>query len=115
MKMAKGDKMKESTLQQIICQYMSANGIFYFSIPNEHYNISFKQRTVLKKMGLVPGMPDLAILANNTIYFMELKVEDGVLNKHQKIIIPRLIEKGYKVAIVYSYEQAVEQLKRWGV
>ena len=107
--------MKESTLQQIICQYMSANGIFYFSIPNEHYNISFKQRATLKKMGLVPGMPDLAILANGTIYFMELKVEDGVLNKHQKIIIPRLIEKGYQVAIVYNFEQAVEQLKMWGV
>jgi hypothetical protein len=66
-------------------------------------------------MGLVPGMPDLAILANGTIYFMELKVEDGILSKHQKIIIPRLIEKGYQVAIVYNFEQAVEQLKMWGV
>lgn len=107
--------MKESTLQQVICEFLSIRGIFYFSIPNEHYNISHAQRSTLKKMGLVPGMPDLAILANGTIYFMELKVEDGILSKHQKIIIPRLIEKGYQVAIVYNFEQAVEQLKIWVV
>ena len=65
-------------------------------------------------MGLVPGMPDLAILANGTIYFMELKVEGNTLNKSQKIIIPILVGRGYNVAVMYNFEQAVGQLLRLG-
>jgi len=105
----------ESMLQQMICEYMSLKGIFYFSIPNEHYNISYAQRTTLKKMGLVSGIPDLAILANDTVYFMELKSTSGKLNKHQKIVIPALRKRGYNVAIIRSLDQAIEQLNAWGI
>ena len=82
---------QESRLQQMTCEYLSLNNIFYFSIPNEHWNISFAELNALKKRGMVPGMPDLAILKNQKIYFLEFKSKRGKLSKNQQIIIDYLI------------------------
>ena len=106
---------QESMLQQMICEYLSLNNIFYFSIPNEHWNISFAELNALKKRGMVPGMPDLAILKNQKIYFLEFKSERGKLSKNQQIIIDYLITHNYEVAIVRSFRSAMEILKLWGI
>jgi len=106
---------QESRLQQITCEYLSLNNIFYFSIPNEHWNISFAELNALKKRGMVPGMPDLAILKNQKIYFLEFKSEKGELSKNQQIIIDYLIAHNYKVAIVRNFDSAMEILKIWGL
>ena len=107
--------MKESIIQQQICEYLSLQGIFYFSIPNEHYNISFAQRTTLQKMGLVSGMPDLCILHNGTAYFLEVKNETGKPSKQQLLIHKILTEKNFKVAIVRSVEDVQKILKEWRI
>ena len=107
--------MKESIIQQQICNYLSAVGVFYFSPLNEvammlfmafkiSKEVSFKIMTHLKKMGLLPGIPDICILANNTCYFLEVKNETGKPSKQQLIIHKALTDKGYKVAIVRSVE-----------
>jgi len=107
--------MKESIIQQQICDYLSLQGIFYFSIPNEHYNISHGQRVTLQKMGLVSGMPDLCILHNGTAYFLEVKNETGKASKQQLIIHKALTDKGYKVVIVRSVEDVKTILTVWSV
>ena len=107
--------MKESIIQQQICDYLSAVGVFYFSIPNEHYNISHGQRVTLHKMGMLSGIPDICILANNTCYFLEVKNETGKPSKQQLIIHRVLTEKGYKVAIVRSVEDVKTILVVWSV
>ena len=107
--------MKESIIQQQICEYLSLCGIFYFSIPNEHYNISFGQRVTLQKMGLVSGMPDLCILHNGTIYFLEVKNETGKLSVHQRLIHKILFNKGFKVAVVRSVDDVQKIIKEWGI
>ena len=96
--------MKESIIQQQVCDYLSAVGVFYFSIPNEHYNISHGQRVTLHKMGMLSGIPDICILANGTCYFLEVKNETGKPSKQQLIIHKALTDKGYKVAIVRSVD-----------
>lgn len=106
---------QESMLQQMICEYLSLNNIFYFSIPNEHWNISFAELNALKKRGMVPGMPDLAILKNQKIYFLEFKSKNGKLSENQQIIIDYLITHNYKVAIVRNFDSAMEILKIWGL
>ena len=107
--------MKESIIQQQICDYLSAVGVFYFSIPNEHYNISHGQRVTLHKMGMLSGIPDICILANNTCYFLEVKNETGKPSKQQLIIHKALIDRGYRVAIVRSVEDVKTILTVWSV
>lgn len=104
-------KKTESILQQQICEYLSIKGVFYFSVPNEHYNISHAQRMTLKKMGLLPGMPDLAILANGSIYFLEVKTESGRVSEQQKNIHNVLTSMGYIVEVVRSVEDVQRFVK----
>jgi hypothetical protein len=107
--------MKESIIQQQICEYLSIRGIFFFSIPNEHYNISHRQLMTLKKMGLVSGMPDLCILHGGRVYFLEVKNETGTLSDNQKNIHAILSDKGYPVSIVRSVENVESALRLWGI
>ena len=97
--------MKESVIQQQICDYLSAAGYFYFSVPNEHYNISHGQRTQLKKMGLTPGIPDLVVcLENGRVIFLEVKTAKTGLTGSQPFIHLALQKKGHTVYIVRSVE-----------
>ena len=118
--------MKESIIQQQICDYLSAVGVFYFSPLNEvammlfmafkiSKEVSFKIMTHLKKMGLLPGIPDICILANNTCYFLEVKNETGKPSKQQLLIHNILTEKNFKVAIVRSVEDVQKIIKEWGI
>jgi len=107
--------MKESIIQQQICDYLSAVGVFYFSIPNEHYNISHGQRVTLHKMGMLSGIPDICVLANGTAYFLEVKNETGKPSKQQLLIHNILTEKNFKVAIVRSVEDVQKIIKEWGI
>ena len=106
---------KETTLQEMTCNLLSSLNIFYFSIPNEHWNISFAALNALKKRGMVPGMPDLAILKNQKIYFLEFKSKNGKLSKNQQIIIDYLIAHNYDVAVVDNFDDTREMLKLWGI
>jgi len=94
---------EEENLQIQICDYLSQHGIFYFSIPNEHGEKVGR----LKKMGLCGGMPDLGILHNKKIYFIEVKSKEGILKKNQKLIQPKIAELGFDVITVYSFSEAV--------
>lgn len=118
--------MKESILQQQICEFLSLHGIFYFAPLNESAMLALKKSNVpektryiiinfLKKMGMVPGLPDLAILANKTVYFMELKVGKNTTSEKQNRISTILIKLGYNVAIIHSFTEAEEILKIWRV
>ena len=118
--------MKESIIQQQIWDYLSAAGVFYFSILNEtaimilkmfHIPdaVSYRIVSFLKKMGILPGMTDICILANNTCYFLEVKNETGKPSKQQLIIHKALTDKGYKVAIVRSVEDVKTILTVWSV
>lgn len=102
----------EAVLQMSIHDLLSRAGVFHFSIPNERSNQ--KTMSKLKKMGLAPGMPDLCILENGTIYFIEFKSEKGKLSDKQKMLHRILKEKGYQVAAAYSFEEAYKILNEWG-
>lgn len=118
--------MKESLLQQQVRQMLSIYGIFHFAVMNESammilnsFKIPSKTKAIiithLKKMGLTPGIPDLCILGNKTIYFMEFKVGDKVMNEQQILISTILRSQGYQVAEIRSYAEAKKQLEKWGV
>jgi hypothetical protein len=118
--------MKESTIQQQICEYLSIHGIFFFAIQNENLMMMIKMFKVperagyalvshSKKMGMVPGMPDLCIIleGNYKPVFMEVKNENGEVSKQQKIIHAALFNLGFFVHIVRSVEDVENVLKKY--
>lgn len=134
-------KRTESTLQMSIHDLLSRCCVFHFAPLNETAmmtimimicNMMGKKVTIdkipkwlkviiariinyLKKMGLTDGIPDIVILHNSTVYFLELKSENGKLSDVQKIIHAALIRMGYQVATAYNFEEAYGKLKEWGM
>lgn len=122
--------MKESTIQQVIVNYLSRiaaeNKFTFFSIPNEGFmraleshaiqnKMSFQLLSQLKKMGLTPGMPDLCIIKKGKVFFLEVKNEKGRLNNIQKIIIDKLSFCGAKTFVVRSIRDTINKLNEWGI
>jgi len=60
---------------------------------------------------MIPGIPDLAILHDKKIYFMEFKSEKGKLTKQQMIVVEYLREHGYNVAVVRNFQEVMDTLK----
>lgn len=119
-------KRTESTIQMSVHDLLSRAGIFHFAPLNETAMMILKMFKVpdktcctiinyLKKMGLTSGIPDILILHNGTVYFLELKSENGKPSDVQKIIHAALIRMGYKVATAYNFEDAYGKLKEWGM
>jgi len=114
--------MKPETLLQIqIVEYLSLiaskNDFIFFSIPNEGAmtagkgKVDYALMTTLKKMGMLPGIPDLCIIKNGRAYFMEVKTEKGKLSKQQGIIKLALADRKCLVRVVRSLEDVKIFLK----
>ena len=80
-----------------------------FAIPNGgHRNIKTAVR--LKAEGVLPGVPDICIpYPNHTKKFPGLYIElkngsKGKVSAHQQKIISILIENGYKVEIIRTFD-----------
>lgn len=101
--------MKESHLQTQCVDYLSAiavrnEDLLFFSIPNEHYNISHGQRVTLHKMGLLPGIPDFCILHSNNMFFIEFKKPGEKPNDKQLRIHDKINKCGFTVYVVDCFE-----------
>ena len=96
-----------------VCERLSLAGVFYFSVPNEHKDVT--QITKLKKTGMIPGIPDLCILHDDTVYFLEMKSTSGRMSDQQTIIHGILMQRGYHVATAYGYDDAMRILTEWGI
>lgn len=68
-----------------------------------------------KAMGVVAGIPDLLLYASGVSYALELKSDTGVLRSSQRLQLERLARAGVKVAVAHGLDQALGQLKEWGL
>jgi len=118
--------MKESTIQQQICEYLSIRGVFFFAIQNENLMMMIKMFKVpdrtgyalishAKKMGMVPGMPDLCVLLPHEPrpIFLEVKNETGKVSAQQLRIGVSLGRVGNHVHVVRSVEDVEKVLKKY--
>jgi len=136
--------MKESSIQKIVFDHLTSiaveNNFFCFSIPNESFmmaasiaGLDSKTKSILnmhlKKMGMVPGIPDLCIFYSDVekvgIYniavkipktlFIELKKPNEKPSDIQKIIHEKIRSVGHSVVIAYSLEDVKKILNDYGV
>lgn len=66
---------------------------------------------LLKRQGVVPGVPDWVILQPSGPYaglLVELKIANGRLSKEQKSFLAKAEASGYKTAVAYNIEQFIK-------
>lgn len=69
----------------------------------------------LKGMGVKPGWPDLLIVRQGQLYGLELKAALGRVSPAQRQAHADLTAAGAIIAVTYGLDEAVQQLKAWGV
>jgi hypothetical protein len=93
---------------------------FVFAIPNAARR--YKKNGQLGRAGnAVPGlrrgMPDLAMLYRERIYFLEAKADrpNARLSDAQREVIEELLERGFHVCAFKSIDDIRAALVRWGI
>jgi hypothetical protein len=75
-----------------------------------------REAVKLKKMGVVPGVPDLLVFAANAFLFgLEIKTKTGKLSAHQHGFQSAMRALGFKVATVRGISEAREALAGWKI
>jgi len=104
-------KNEESKLQQNCVKW------FRYQFPEPKYliyaNANGGQRNVItakimKGEGVRAGVPDLTILSQGHIFFVEMKSEKGRLSENQKEVMIMLSNYGIRTHTVYSFDQFME-------
>ena len=81
---------KESEFQKYICklldEYINTKLIsYYFSVPNgSYFGGGYGYINMMKSTGLKSGVADLVVILTDSILFLELKLEKGVVSDSQK-------------------------------
>jgi hypothetical protein len=79
----------------------------FSAIPSSTFTRSWNQKRKNKAMGVRKGVPDLMIVAKNTLLFIELKrLKGGVTSKEQKRFITHLNSTGAVAVVCKGAEEA---------
>lgn len=94
---------------------------FVASFPNEGAR-SKANGGRLKAQGMLAGMPDLVIYAQNgNVFHIEYKINGAYLNKNQKHVHAMMESMGHKIVVIKfenkldCYNQTWDQLQQWGI
>lgn len=86
--------------------------------PNEHRNAGLNARRVQgirAGMGLCRGWPDLVILAEGRVVFLEVKSATGRVSAEQAAFGARAVAEGHVWAVVRSVDDALDVLATAGL
>lgn len=97
-----------------LLRYAAKPGVIYYHPPNgEHRNPITGAK--LKRMGVRPGVPDLAfVLPGGKAAFMEIKAKRGRQSDTQREFEALASVSGAPYVVVRSIDQAREVLQEWG-
>lgn len=105
-------KLQRAILETLRVAYPTA---IAWSCPNGGYVLEKRIVAKLKWLGLLPGVPDLAIYWKGGHGLIEVKSATGRLSPEQIAVHKVLREQGHNVATVRSLEDLAEVLAEWGV
>lgn len=107
----------ESVIQRAVVRHLelcARPGVVFFHPANGGAR-SKVEAARFRAEGVVAGVPDLAIVAGGRPFFLELKAERGRISESQLIMQERLAAAGAQVATAYGIDQAIAQLRTWGL
>ena len=97
----------EEDEQKVLVQYLRLKKIFHFAPMNENKHsfsnrgLAMKLEAKAKSMGKVSGTPDLIVMLDNKMLFIELKrVKGSTTSKAQKEFINKANQYPYAIAKV---------------
>lgn len=86
----------------------------FTALPNNVWTKSFSQRMRQKKEGLRKGFPDLCIVTNSDIVFIEMKrTKGGQVSPEQRKWHDDICLIGGNAFICYGAEQAIEVINKF--
>lgn len=106
------DILNKNCVEWFYIQYGHTNAILHHS-PNE--NSKGKRGTLIaynakmKRLGRLAGFPDLIIIYQGRILFIEFKSIKGIIRDSQKELFPKFLQNGFIVHIVRTLD-AFEKL-----
>lgn len=108
---------KETRLHIAIVEYIrwTAPELLVFHSPNEGLRAK-AEAAKLKAMGLLAGIPDLAIIApGGRVFFLEVKTPAGRLSPEQIAVHDHLVALGTPCAVARSIDDARRAFEVWGL
>ena len=92
----------ERSLQAAIVKALNLLGFLVIHIPNQY---SYGR---VRDAGLVSGAPDLIVLKDGKVFFLEVKTKTGRVRPSQKLFAERLRQHGFDYFVVRSLDQALK-------
>ena len=105
----------EEVEQRLVVQYLELKGLKFSSIPNSTYTKSYNQKRKNTEAGLRAGLPDLLIIINNNLVFIEMKrLKGGNVSDNQKEWIKCLNEcNGVNAHICKGFDEAKDAIDKY--
>jgi len=119
----KAPRPLEKHIQRDVVAYLRARRIDAYHCPNGSVLAGdgaarARQANALKSAGVVPGFPDILLIARTSdghrIGFMEVKREGEKLRKEQADFADRCTDWRIPFAVIRSVDDAKETLAEWG-
>jgi hypothetical protein len=114
---ARHRRRPEDAIQRAVFQHLRARGapgVFAFHPANGGYRQPV-EATILKGLGVKPGVPDVFAVHNGRCFALELKAEGGRATDKQLEAIAALREAGAFTAIAEGLDRAIACLEAWGL
>jgi hypothetical protein len=92
----------ERSLQAAIVKAFNLLGFLVIHIPNQY---SYGR---VRDAGLVSGAPDLIVLKDGKVFFLEVKTKTGRMRPSQKLFAERLRQHGFDYFVVRSLDDALK-------
>jgi predicted RecB family endonuclease len=107
----------EAQIQRAIFQHLDLRGapdVYAFHPANGGYR-SKVTASILKACGVRAGVPDIVAVKDGKAFALELKTDSGRLSEAQQRAHEALRRAGASVAVAFGLDQALTQLKKWGI
>jgi len=98
-------KNSEGYIQIYLVSFLRKCGVLTAHVPNGGFR-SKQEAAKLKLMGVLPGLPDLMLVANKKIAFIELKVSKGTVSPSQVQVMGILEDNDIKAYTIYAIDPA---------
>jgi hypothetical protein len=105
------DTIHQHCIQWFNMQYGNSGAILHHS-PNENprgvQSTLIRYNAKMKALGRKAGFPDIIILHQGRVLFVELKSQTGTLSAVQKSLFQEFQRAGFEVKVVRSLEEFIE-------
>lgn len=105
----------EDVEQMHLVMYCRSKGYKFFRVPNETFTKSWNQKRKNKELGVVPGVPDLFVIAHGRLMAVEMKrIKGSTTSSEQKEWIEALNDVGIPAKVCKGAGNAIKFIEESG-